>query len=385
MTVSHSEELLHLLQEMIRIDSVNPDLSPESRGESKLADYLGAYMASFGLEVHYQEFAKGRKQAIGILRGTGGGKSLMFNGHIDTVGIIDMDIDPFGGEFKEGKVYGRGSMDMKSGVAAMIQATKAIAESGQQLKGDIIVACVGDEEYLSKGTEKLLEAFRADAAIVTEPTDMEVMLAHKGFVWTNFSIHGKAAHGSRPEVGKDAILEASYLLAELLKWENEELPKRSHPLLGRPSLHASIIKGGTEISVYPHLCQLSVEWRTLPGEDMDFVEEQVKEILSRAKAQFPQLEIEYEMEFERKPLEVSQDAEVVKLLDQSFQQSLKKAPEYSGIAFWTDAALLAESGIPSVIFGPAGKGLHGAVEYVDFQSVEDCVEILRKTAVEFCK
>jgi len=385
MTSTYSDQLLHLLQEMTRINSVNPDLSPEGPGESTLAEYLGAYMTSFGLEVHYQEFAKGRKQVIGVLKGSGGGKNLMFNGHIDTVGITDMDIEPFGGELKEGKVYGRGSMDMKSGVAAMIQATREIAESGKQLKGDIIVACVGDEEYLSKGTEKLLEAFQADAAIVTEPTDMEVMLAHKGFVWTNFKVHGKAAHGSRPEVGKDAILEASFLLAELLKWENEELPKRNHPLLGQPSLHASIIQGGTEISVYPHLCELSVEWRTLPGENAAFVEEQVQEIISRAKAKFPQLEIEYEIEFERKPLEVSKEAQIVKMLDQSFQNSLQKAPEYSGIAFWTDAALLAEAGIPSVIFGPAGKGLHGAVEWVDFQSVLDCAEILRKTACEFCK
>lgn len=385
MTSSYSNELLHLLQEMIRIESVNPNLSQEGSGESQLATYLGAYMASFGLEVQYQTFADGRKNAIGILRGSGGAKSLLFNGHIDTVGITDMDIDPFGGEFKDGKVYGRGSMDMKSGVAAMIQATKIIAESGEQLKGDLIVACVGDEEFLSKGTEKLLEDFRADAAIVTEPTDMQVMLAHKGFVWTNLRVHGKAAHGSRPEVGKDAILEASYLLQELLKWENEELPKRSHPLLGRPSLHASIIKGGTEISVYPHLCELSVEWRTLPGEDRAFVEEQLKEVIARAIVAYPDLKVDYEMDVERHPLEVSKEAEIVKLLDQCFEQSLGKAAQHGGIGFWTDAALLSQAGIPSVIFGPSGKGLHGAVEYVDFQSVVDCTEILRKTALEFCK
>ncbi|MEL6257294.1 MAG: ArgE/DapE family deacylase [Bacteroidota bacterium] len=385
MNSSHSDELLHLLQEMIRIESVNPDLSANASGETKLANYLGSYMKSFGLEMYYQSFDDGRKNAIGVLKGSGGGKSLMFNGHIDTVGTTDMAIDPFGAELKDGKLYGRGSMDMKSGVSAMIMATKAIADSGHQLKGDIILACVGDEEYLSKGTEKLLEDFRADAAIVTEPTDMKVMLAHKGFVWTNFIIHGKAAHGSRPEVGKDAILEASYLLVELLKWENEELPKRSHPLLGRPSLHASIIKGGTEISVYPHLCELRVEWRTLPGEDATFVEEQVKDIISKAKTHFPQLEVDYEIEFERKPLEVSREAEIVNILDRSFEECMKSIPDYGGIAFWTDAALLAEAGIPSVIFGPSGKGLHGAVEYVEFQSVVDCMEILRKTALQFCK
>lgn len=380
-----SSELQKLLQQMIRIESINPSLDPEGSGESILADFLGDFMEKAGFEVHYQEFLPGRKNVIGILKGKGGGKSLLLNGHLDTVGTIGMKIDPFDPKFEDGKVYGRGSMDMKSGVAAMIMAVKSIRDAGIELSGDVLLACVGDEEYSSKGTEEIIKKFKADAAIVTEPTDMAVTIAHKGFVWTKILVHGKAAHGSRPEVGIDAILKAGTVLQELSIWEHEELPKRKHPLLGRPSLHASIIKGGTEISVYPHLCEIEVEWRTLPGENAAFVNQQLSEVLDRARKKDSALCVEHEVLFERVPLEIAPQSLIVHILDQVVAARGNTDMAHAGIAFWTDAALLADAGIPSVIFGPKGKGLHGAVEYVEFDSVQETAQILAQTIQDFCK
>ncbi|MEM6807480.1 MAG: M20/M25/M40 family metallo-hydrolase, partial [Bacteroidota bacterium] len=308
------QELLDLLSQMIAIESINPELSEQGSGETNLAEFLGAYLEAAGFEVHYQIFAENRKNIIARLRGRGGGKHLMLNGHLDTVGVVGMDIYPYEARIEEGRMYGRGSMDMKSGVAAMIMAAKRIKEAEISLRGDIILACVGDEEYLSKGTEKLLEDYTADAAIVPEPTDLEMVLAHKGFTWADFLVEGRAAHGSRPEVGKDAILESAYLLTELLKWEENELPKRQHPLLGRPSLHASIIEGGTEMSIYPHECNLSVEWRTLPGEDIAFVRKQTEEILRRLRKQKPDINISYELHSERKPLELKESERICQCL-----------------------------------------------------------------------
>lgn len=374
-------ELEALLKEMIAIESINPSLDPKGSGEGKIAEMLGTFMEAAGFSVAFQEFETGRKNVIGILKGKGGGKTLMLNGHLDTVGITGMKIDPFDPSQAGTKMFGRGSMDMKSGVAAMIIAAKSIKDAGIELGGDVILACVGDEEYASKGTEVLIKAYTADAAIVTEPTDMKVTVAHKGFVWSKIKVHGKAAHGSRPEEGIDAILKASSVLQELLHWETVELPKRTHPLLGRPSLHGSIIKGGTEISVYPHLCEIEVEWRTLPGENLAFVDQQLTTLLDRARAKDPDLCVEHEVSFERPPLEISPASDIVRALDQAISGSV----EHAGIAFWTDAALLAGAGIPSVIFGPKGKGLHAAVEYVEFDSVIETAEILALTILNYCK
>ena len=384
MNSEYYSELLHLLSRMIEIESINPSLSSQGSGESKLARFLGTYMESFGLEVYYQEIALNRTNVIGILKGSGGGKSLMFNGHLDTVGVTGMQIPPFEAIFEAGNLYGRGSMDMKSGVAAQILAARMLKESGVTLSGDVIVTCVADEEYLSIGTEALVKEFTADAAVVTEPTNMEVMIAHKGFVWINLEINGKAAHGSRPEEGIDAIMKAGHVLHALDQWDRNSLSQRKHHLLGRASLHASLIEGGTEISIYPALCKIKLERRTLPGENLVSVSQEIDALLTTLRVRDEQLLTKYECYFERKPLETSPDEPIVEMLGKHYSRILGKTVNHKGIAFWTDAALLAEAGIPVVVFGPAGKGLHSAVEFVDFESVVQCTQILADLAADFC-
>jgi len=211
----NEKELLTVLQDMIRIESVNPELSGSGSGEYVIANYLGNYLTEMGLEVNYQPIEYNRANVIGVLKGSGGGRAIMLNGHTDTVSISGMDIEPLNPVFKDGKVYGRGSFDMKSGLAAIIIAAKSIIDSGLKPKGDVFLAFVADEEYGSLGTETLVKEYSADAAIISEPTGLQICIAHKGFAWIKVEIFGRAAHGSRPDKGIDAIVKAGKFLVEI--------------------------------------------------------------------------------------------------------------------------------------------------------------------------
>lgn len=226
------KELLRIVQDLIRIESVNPELSGTGSGEHLIAEHIGRYLTQMGLEVHYQEVKPKRVNVIGVLKGRDEGKSLMLNGHADTVGITRMDIEPLNPVFKDGKVYGRGSFDMKGGLGAMIIAVKSIVDAGVKLKGDVILAFVADEEYLSVGTEVLVREYPADAAILCEPTNLKVCIAHKGFAWIKVEVFGKAAHGSRPDRGIDAIVKAGKFLARIEELGKDVLIQKGTPCWG---------------------------------------------------------------------------------------------------------------------------------------------------------
>ena len=240
--------LFRLLQDLIQIESVNPSLSARGSGEAVIARYIRDHLHQLGLDVRFQEIGKNRVNVVGILKGSGGGPSLMLNGHTDTVGADHMEIDPFAAEEKKGRIYGRGALDMKSGVAASIMAVESIVAAGIKLKGDVILTLVADEEYASIGTEAVVAEYSADAAIICEPTDLKIVIAHKGFAWAKIEIFGHAAHGSLPHRGVDAIVKAGKVLAALEQLSETDLKKKTHPLLGSPSIHASLIEGGTELS-----------------------------------------------------------------------------------------------------------------------------------------
>ena len=375
---------LLFLQELIRIESVNPSLSSQGTGEYRIATYVGELMEYFGMEVSYQNIGGNRVNVIGELKGSGHGKSLILNGHLDTVGVEHMEIPPHEPEFKDGKIFGRGAIDMKSGIAAQVLAVKAIIDAGIKLKGNVVIACVADEEYMSKGTEIFLENYTADAAIVTEPTNMKVAIAHKGFVWSNIQFKGRAAHGSLPEEGVDAIMKAGKFLAVLDQWEHKHLPKITHPLLGRGSVHASTISGGTAISIYPDACILEVERRTLPGENATSVQAELGHMLEHLRGLDKHFSYTLDTYFERPPLKTSENEDISLALKKAFLQSTNEEAEIIGLNFWTDGALLSQAGIPTVVFGPTGEGLHAAVEYVEFDSVIQCAEILAQTVIDFC-
>lgn len=376
-------ELLSLLQELISINSVNPSLVDKGHGEDEIARFIGNYMEKMGLEVVYQEIEKNRCNVLGILRGLGGGKSLLLNGHTDTVGIEGME-EPLNPKFYHGKVYGRGALDMKSGLAAMIIAIRSIINSQVKLKGDVIVACVMDEEYASIGTEELVKNYTADAAIIPEPTDLQITVAHKGFAWIKIEVFGKAAHGSLPDEGVDAIVKAGKVLVELENLQKNILSKKYHPLLGAASIHASLISGGLELSTYPDYCKIEIERRTLPVENQETVIKEIQEIMDKIKSNDDQFNAKFELFFYRPALEVSTDEDIVRSLDNARKKVLNEDTTFIGKTWWMDSALLSEAGIPTVVFGPTGKGLHAAVEYVEFQSLITTVEILINTIIDYC-
>jgi acetylornithine deacetylase len=375
--------LTQTLIDLVQINSANPGLWADGAGEAEIAKYLGQVMQSLGMEVHLDQVAHQRFNAVGVLKGTGSGRTLMWNGHLDTVGPNGMP-QPFNAKVQDGRLYGRGSQDMKGSLAAMVCALQALLHAGIQLKGDIILAGVADEELASLGTEDLLRRYRADGAIVTEPTELKLCLAHRGFVAYAVETTGRAAHGSRYDEGIDAIIHMGRFLAGLDGLEQELRLRSPHPLVGPPSLHASIIQGGTEYSTYPANCHLEMERRTCPGETIEAATAELQVILDRLASADPKFHAALHATLSRPPFEVNQDAAIVQATAKALSRQTGHAFIPGGVPFWTDAALLSEAGIPTVLLGPTGHGLHSAEEWVDLQSCLDLAEILANTAIDFC-
>lgn len=375
--------LTQTLSDLVQINSANPGLWSEGAGEAEIANYLGRAMRRASLEVHLDEVAPERFNAVGILKGKGGGRSLIWNGHLDTVGPNGMS-QPFHAEVRDGKLYGRGSQDMKGSLAAMLVAVRLLQESGVWLKGDILLAGVADEELASLGTQDLIRRYRADAAIVAEPTELRLCLAHRGFIAYAVETTGRAAHGSRYDEGIDAIIHMGRFLAKLDLLEKELRQRPPHPLVGPPSLHASIIQGGTEYSTYPAHCRLELERRTCPGETTTSANAELQTLsdqLAKADANF---HASIQASLSRPPFEVDSNAAIVHSAAKALSQQTGKDASPGGVPFWTDAALLAEAGIPTVLLGPTGHGLHSAEEWVDLQSCLDLAKILAAIAIDFC-
>jgi acetylornithine deacetylase len=302
---------------------------------------------------------------------------------MDTVGIEGMT-DPFSAEIRNGKLFGRGAQDMKGSIAAMLSAVRALTEGGIQLKGDLIFAAVADEEYGSIGTEALVKSHNPDAAIVTEPTNLHLCLAHRGFCVFEVETKGRAAHGSSYREGIDANLHMGRILAELEKLSQNLLDREKHPLLGPPSLHVPLIKGGTELFIYSDECKISVERRTLPGETLERLLHEMETIIARLTDEDKRFNAHLKTVIHRNAYEISPDAEIVKTVTEVVSRVLGRTPDYIGHHWWEDSALIAEAGTETVIIGPRGEGLHSHEEWVDIQSVVDLATILAETAIRFC-
>ena len=374
-------ELAELAQRLVKIDSTNPDLVRGGRGEDEIAVFVGSWLERAGLEVTCEQAASGRLNVIAVARGTGGGRSLMLNAHMDTVGAEGMR-RAHDAVIEGNRLYGRGAYDMKGSLAAIMTATAAARQKG--LHGAVILTAVCDEEYASIGTQAIVGRWRADAAIVTEPTALEICVAHKGFVWIDVETDGRAAHGSRPDLGIDAIAKMGGVLVGLAELDRALRAAPSHPLLGSGSVHASLIAGGQELSSYPERCRLSVERRTVPGETQQSVEAEMWALLHRLAAADPAFAATARTTMAREPFEVAEQEPIVTTLRACARKALGRAPAIVGATGWMDAALLAAAGIPTVIFGPGGEGAHAAVEWVDLDTVEQCAAILLATIDEFC-
>jgi acetylornithine deacetylase len=377
------EFIVRTLADLVRINSINPSIAPAGAGEAEIGAYIARVLGSIGLESRILEPEPGRATAVGIVRGTGGGRSLMLNGHADTVGVDGMP-DPFSAEFRDGRLYGRGAHDMKGSLAACIGAAKMLADAGVRLRGDVVVAAVADEEYGSLGTSDLIKHVVVDAAIVTEPTNLEVCLAHKGYVWIEVETQGKAAHGSRFTEGIDAVMMMGRFLAELDLLEQALRTGPAHPLVGPPSLHAAMIEGGTGLSTYAASCRLKIERRTVPGETVEHAVDQILAIACHLAAADPTFSATVRQFFAREPFEVAPSAGIVLALAGSASAVLGRQPAFVGDTPWMDAALLADAGVETVIMGPLGAGEHSAEEWVDVETVVQMAEILARTAMDYC-
>jgi acetylornithine deacetylase len=365
-------DVVDLLTRLVSIDSVNPSLVPGAAGEAEIAEFVAQWALEAGLAVQIIEETPGRPSVVVRTKPKAAGKTLLLCGHLDTVGVGGMT-----GVRTEGdRLYARGAYDMKAGLAAALIACREANREGL----DVIVAAVADEEHSSIGVQEVLRHVTADAAIVCEPTELTVATAHKGFVWVEIEVIGKAAHGSRPHLGVDAILKTGPILVALEKL-NERLRAHEHPRLGPGTLHASLITGGREESTVPDLCVLTLERRTLPGETVADVERDIAELLQGCT----DVKTSTRTTLAREPFEIGDDADIV-------AETLKAASEVSGkpaqpvgVSYWADSAFISAAGIPTVLFGPVGDGAHAEIEWVSLASTVECARTLIATARSFCR
>jgi acetylornithine deacetylase len=369
-----------LLSTLVACDSVNPSLVRDGAGETQIANLIERWAREVGLDAKRLEATPGRPSVLVRARGKGGGRTLLLCGHIDTVNVEGMT-DPHTPRIDGDRLFGRGAYDMKAGVAAALIAAREAASL--ELAGDVVVAAVADEEHASLGVQEALRHVSADAAVVTEPTELELAVAHKGFVWSEIEVAGRSAHGSRPHIGVDAIIKMGAVLNEL-KQLDRALADRTHPLLSRASVHASLIEGGVELSSYPAHCKLGLERRTLPGETGQQVEAEVESLLEGCRAADPEFRASHRTLLVRDPFEIDQDEELVTLASNAAVEVLPEPVKIGGASYWADAAFIASAGIPTVLFGPGGEGAHAIEEWVSLSDTESVARTLVGLAARFC-
>jgi acetylornithine deacetylase len=369
-----------LAAQLVAIESINPDVVADGSGEMQIARFVAEWCDRAGLETTLSEPAPGRPNVVAVARGTGGGKSLVLNAHTDTVGVAGMT-DPFTPRLEDGRLYGRGSYDMKGSLAACMLATAEAQRKG--LRGDVVLTAVSDEEFASVGTEAVAASLRADAAIVTEPTELQLAIAHRGFVHLEIETHGRAAHGSRPHLGIDAIAKMGHVLVGIEELDQRLRATPTHAYVGSGSVHASLIEGGQEYSSYPARCALQAERRTIPGETVELAAGEIRAILDQAAGD-PDFSGDVRVLASREPFEVAETEEVVGTVRRCAAAVLGHEPGVVGVSFWADSALLAAAGIPTVLFGPHGEGAHAEVEWVEVESLEQCRDVYVAVAAELC-
>ena len=405
------DEVVALTADLLRIDSVNPGLVPGGAGEARIADFVTQWLSARGFECTRVEPTPGRPSVLGVARGTGSagrtdpatavggvdgrgdddlGGGIMLNGHLDTVSLDSYDGDGLDPRIEDGRIHGRGSYDMKAGMAAMMVAAARVA--AEPHARDIVLALVADEEDVSAGTEEVLahmreQGLRVSTALVAEPTNEDIVVAHRGFAWATVSIDGVAAHGSRPDLGVDPIVKAGRLLTGIGELGDRLAAGDADPLVGTGSVHASIITGGVEASSYADSCTVTIERRTRPGEDAATFEAELRGILDPIAVEDDAFSYELDVFFERPPFATAEGSAVVAALrDACVEAAATGGAEGAGVEatvrgekFWTDCALLAAEGIDAVLFGPAGEGAHAAVEWVDRDSLERTTRAIEAT------
>lgn len=379
--------MITVLNDIVSIGSVNPDIE-KGRGEIDVGNYIAEYCEKAGLEVETQDVADGRFNVIATLKGAQSGKTLMLNGHMDTVGVRNMSIDPFKPFIEDNRLHGRGASDMKGSIAAMLVASKTLSESSAPIRGNLVVSAIVGEEYDNAGTKKMLSdpkfARIADAVIVGEPTSLNLAITHKGFALTEFTVSGRASHGSVPEAGIDAIEKTARIVLAIESLKGEYAAEK-HELLGPPKIHTSIIQGGREWSVIPDQCTLRVEARTIPKHEAGEVLRDLNKILDKLASEDPDLKASVKLLYAGKSLETSERDPLVLGLKSAFRSVKGRNPELVGMPYYTEASLFAEAlGVPACLMGAGDiRQAHAADEYVSVNEVHELALIYAEASQMF--
>src|SRR5579872_6997787 len=319
--------VVELTRALVRFRSINPP-----GNEQEPAEYLGNHLHRIGLEVDLQQLAPGRSNVLGRLPGAGEGH-LVFTGHLDVVppGDQPWSHDPFAGEMADGRIYGRGSADMKGGVAAMLTALEALARGGFQPKADVILAATAGEEAGMLGARAMVERRSltgSDYLVVGEPSGLEVFIGEKGVLWIEVTALGRTAHGSMPWLGINAV---SFLARLVSRLEEESFPFTESPLLGRPTSSVNIFEGGKKTNVVPDLARAVFDMRTVPGQDHAAIVERINEIAEQmAREYHDDLRVEVRIENEQQPLETAPDDALVEAMVRSVERVRGAAPRVGG-------------------------------------------------------
>ena len=374
---------LATLQDLVRIDSRNPDLEDGAPGEGELAEYVNALLRELGWPVELYDLGHRRANVVATRSGSRSGPSLMINVHMDTVGVEGMP-DPFSGELRDGRVWGRGAQDTKGGMAAVLGMARALADEEIELDGDLVLAFVADEENESIGTADLVGRVAPDAAIVIEPSDLDVCVAHRGVAIYRLVTRGRTAHGGRPDLGVDANLHMGRLLAEVEQLGQSWRDQTDHPMLGPATLHVPLLSGGRQLFIYADECTARLECRTVPGQSETEVTRELEAVLDALRRQVTDFQGSVECVLWRSPYEIDPDRPIVRTVLEAAEEVRREPARTIAHGWWEDSALLGDAGIDTVVLGPRGDGLHEEVEWVDADSVVALAEVLYATALSYC-
>ncbi|MCJ1710865.1 M20/M25/M40 family metallo-hydrolase [Clavibacter michiganensis subsp. phaseoli] len=376
-----------LAAELIRIDSTNPDLVPGAAGERAVAAHVAAWLRARGFDVRVLEDVPGRPTVLATARGTGGGRTILLDGHLDTVPPGDPARGGLAPLIEDGRLLGRGAFDMKAGLAAMMVAADRARRIGT--RGDVVLALVADEEFGSIGTEEALRELaaagtRIDGAVISEPSQSEAIVAHRGFGWYEIRLRGRAAHGSMPEQGVDAIAHAGLVLRELDALAERLAAGPRHPLLGTGAVRVSRIHGGSDAATVADSCVLTVERRFLPGQSTADVEAELRAVLTAAAARTPGMDAELEALVARAAFEADVEGPLARAVLDSGARVTGSPVPHRGEPFWTDAGLVLEAGIPCILLGVTGGGAHADEEWAEVDSIRRLADVLEGAILDFC-
>lgn len=378
------KEAVNLLRDLISINSVNPLQDTSAKGEKEIAFYVRDYLKNIDVKFILSWVLDGRPNVIGILEGKNKGKNFVLEAHMDTVKVDNMRIDPFSPKIGEGKIFGRGACDDKGSLAAMLLAIKLLKQKNIPLKGDVYLAAVVDEEHKCRGVSHLLnQGFRFDAGIVGEPTNLDIIIAQRGYIGWRIITKGVSAHSSEPEKGKNAI----YLMNEVIDALQKNLipacRKKLHPLVGSPTLSVDVIQGGTQANTVPARCSIEIDRRGVPGENDQDVLKEVDKFLDELRKENPLLKVEREDPFFiNPPIQINKDEAVVQALFKCVKDNLASEPKIRGTRFDSDAGKFVSRGIPTPVFGPGDIAqAHSENEWVKIKQVVQAAEIIAQTIV----